>query len=204
MNQENILKLIEHRLWGEITNLYSPRELVKSLSFRDSLILAYRLLYNDKWDELLQDYSVRLLFEIRNVYSNEWNESWEYDALIGLACYITYKHEERYVAYKKAFDKVDRPPPRLLIELARCCICPGPPPISYDQAINLVLIALKDIPYADGISLLCNIYSLKNDQIKKDYWSKYLKNLNDSGKSLNSSSIEPKFLVEKYLQDNKK
>ena len=73
----------------------------------------------------------------------------------------------RYEAYKRAFERNKNPPPRLLIELARCCVCPGYPPISYDQAIDLVMEALKNASYADGISLLCNIYSLKGDKEKR-------------------------------------
>lgn len=202
-DSSSINYFIENRLWDKLTSSYSPSEIVKALSFKDGLRLAYRLLYNDGWDEYLQDYAIKLLYELREFYSKEWNKSWKYDALIGLACDITYKHEERYEAYKRAFEKVDEPPPRLLIELARCCICPGPPPISYDQAIELVMKALKNVQYADGVSLLCNLYSLKDEDEKKNYWSNVLKNMNDSGKKFNSPSIEPKFLVEEYLRELK-
>ena len=88
------------------------------------------------------------------------------------------------------------PPPRLLIELARCSICPGHPPISYDHAIILVMKALNNALCTDGISVLCNLYSLKEDKKKVDYFSKILENLNQE---FESPSIEPPFLVEDYL-----
>lgn len=198
MNQNNAITfLFENHQWEKLANSYSPIELAKSLSFKNGLRLAYQLLYNNTWEETLQEYAVKLLNEIRKNYPEDWNETWEYDALLGLAYYITRKYDERYEAYKRAFDKTNNPPPGLLIELARCCICPGTPPISYDEAIDLVKKAIKEAPYTDGIGLLSHIYSLKNDKINEKYWVKILEN---SNQKFESPSIEPKFLVDEYLQ----
>lgn len=201
MNQKNsIIFLFENRCLNELVSSYSPSEIVKSLSFRNGLSLAYRLLYNEKWDEDLQEFAIKLLYDIRKIYPEMWNESWEYDALLGVACNITRKYDERYEAYKRAFDKTKNPPPGLLIELARCCICPGPPPISYVDAIELVLKALKNGPYADGIGLLSHIYSLKDDKKNEEYWTNIL---NISNQEFVSPPIEPKFLVDEYLREIK-
>lgn len=197
-NENNkILGTIENRLWEQLSNQHSPRILAESLSFEDGLRVAYHLLYNDKWDSDLQKYALQLFNSIREIYSEKWNKNWEYDALLGLANYITLNYHERFEAYKRAFDKAQDPPPRLLIELARCCVCPGPPPISYEEAESLVVKALKDGPYSDGMSLLCNIYSLKNDKEKKDYWTNVLEK---SDQEFESPLIEPKFLIEDYLK----
>lgn len=75
-----------------------------------------------------------------------------------------------------------------------------PPPISYDDAIDLVIKAIKDSPYSDGIGLLSHLYSLKNDKVNEIYWAKILEN---SNQKFESPSIEPKFLVEEYLQEKK-
>ena len=152
-----------------IVQLFSPHALARSLSFTDALCAAYRMLCNEDWDENLQEYAISFLYEIRKIRSEEWNSSWKYDALIGYACDIRYRHEERYDAYKRAFDKAVDPPPGLLIEMARCSICPGPPPIPYDQAIDLVTKALQKGPYADGIGLLCNLYSSTWDTEKEEH-----------------------------------
>lgn len=204
MKKNNIIFLIENKNFQELVRSYLPIEIVKSLSFRDGLRLAYRLLYNEKWDDDLQEFAIKLLYEIRNSYAEMWNESWEYDALLGIACDITCKYDERYderyEAYKRAFEKTKNPPPRLLIELARCCICPGSPPFSYDDAIKLVSRALEDAPYADGIGLLSHLYSLKDDKKNEDYWTKILKN---SNQEFVSPPIEPKFLIEEYLKEIK-
>lgn len=198
IRKNNIVFLFKNNSWEEVATSYPVHEVVKSLSFEDGLRLAYRLLYNDQWDETFQEYAVKLLYEIREVYPKKWNNSWEYDALLGSACNITLKHDERYQAYKKAFDNTSNPPPGLLIELARCSICPGSPPISYDDSIDLVKKALKKAPYADGIGLLSHLYSLKDDKKNEEYWVKALKNCNQE---LVSPSIEPKFLVEEFLED---
>lgn len=202
MNRKNDIDvLFKNGHWEKLAILYSSNEIAKYLPFKDALCLAYQLLYNKNWDTTFQEYSVNLFYEIKNAHPKEWNSSWKYDALLGLACDITCRYDERYEAYKRAFDKAKPAPPRLLIEFARCCICPGLPPIPYDQAIKLILKALQEAPYSDGISLLCNIYSLQNDPERKDYWSKVLEN---SNQQFNSPSIEPKFLVEQYLQSEKK
>jgi hypothetical protein len=198
MNIEKINFLFKSCDWDSLFHLYTPIQIVKSLSFKDSLYTAYRLLYNDSWDEDIQDFAIKLFNEIRTHYSEAWNKSWEYEALLGLTYHITYRQDERYIAYKKAFEMVSHPPARLLIELARCCICPGPPPISYDDAIELIMEALKEAPYMDGIGLLCEIYSTKNNQEKENYWSEILKK---SDKKIVSPIIEPRFLVDKYLKE---
>ena len=201
MNKNNdTMDLFENRCWDKLTNTYTPTETANFLSFKNALHVAYQLLYNDQWDEDLQSYSVKLLYEIRKKYPKEWNDNWEYEALLGQACYITRKYDERYKAYKQAFDKTNNPPPGLLIEFARCCICSGHPPISYDDAINLVKQALKDAPYSNGIGLLSHIYSLKEDEVNEEIWKKNLANCN---KDFLAPSIEPKFLVEEYLQNKK-
>ncbi|HEV8050946.1 MAG TPA: hypothetical protein VGP47_00510, partial [Parachlamydiaceae bacterium] len=158
--KNDMLCLIKSHSFYELVKKYSVKEISQSLSFRDGLRLSYKLLYNEKWDADLQDWSINLLKEIRSMYPDDWKDSWKYDAWLGTACYVGYKHEERYEAYKKAFDMAKDPPPKLLIEMARCSVCPGLPPISYDQAIDLIMRGLKEASYTDGIGLLCIIYSL--------------------------------------------
>lgn len=198
MIKSEIKKNFETRMLDKLVSLYSTKDIVKALSFKDCLRLAYFLMYNERWDSCLQEYAVLLLYEIQTFFQEEWNSSWEYDALLGLACYLVCKYDERYEAYNSAFKKTNKPPPSLLIELARCCICPGTPPISYDDAIALVKKAIEKTPYTDGIGLLSHIYALKDDKENEEYWTNILKK---SKPEFISPSIEPKFLVEEYLQE---
>lgn len=197
----DIAKYLTASAWKGLVQLYPPIELVQLLSFKDALCAAYRMLCNEDWDEDLQEYAISFLYEIRRAYTKEWNSSWQYDALIGYACDIRYRHEERYEAYKRAFDRAVDPPPGLLIEFARCSICPGPPPIPYDQAIGLVMRALQRGPYADGIGLLCNLYSFKWDTQMEEYWRKILEK---SDHDFRSPSLIPQFIENNYLESKVK
>jgi hypothetical protein len=176
---------------------YQPEDIAKECSFREGLRIAYRLLFDVKRDESFQDYAIRLFEEIRLVHSTEWNASWEYDALLGLAYHVRCEYEERYEAYRRAFDKALDPPPGLLIAFAHCCICPGHPPITYDYAVELVLRALKNNKYVDGFYLLAHLYSLKEDEQQSEYWRTFAQN---ADQYFTSPSIDPQFLVDDYLK----
>lgn len=200
-NQNEIFFLLENELWDELVSSKKSSQVAQSLSFRDGLRVAYRLLYNPKWDQRLHDYALKLFLELKNMYPKEWNQSWEYEALLGQAYSITCKYDERYESFKKAVEVADNPPPRLLLELARCCISPGTPPISYDDSLTLVKKVMMYAPYTDAIGLLSHIYSLKGDKVNEDYWTKIL---HSSDQDFHTPSIEPKFLVDEYLKNNQK
>jgi hypothetical protein len=193
MKQMLIHELFREKCWQEIANSYAVNQVAKALSFKEGLQLAYKLLYDKVWEDELQEYAVQLLNGIRKAYPNEWNSSWQYDAFLGEACNVTFKFDERYLAYKRAYETCPSPPPRLLIELAGCCDCPGPPPISYDEAIRLAKQAIKDYPYVDGVGLLHLIYSLNDDEKNEEFWKKRWHELRE--KNAQSPSITPDFLT---------
>ena len=183
---------IQEKKWHELVSHFAPVDIVKSLPFSTAIALAYSLLYNKDWNDDIQEFAVKLLEVIRNYHQEEWNSSWEYDAFLGLACDITLKYDERYQSFKRALEKAKDPPPQLLIALARCCICPGFPPISYEDAIKYLKIALKDYLYVDGVSLLRAIYSLKKDTNNENYWMNILKKIETQ--NIESPSLDPQFL----------
>jgi hypothetical protein len=193
----DLKQLIHSKLWHQLTKEYTPQEIVQSLSFRDALRVAYRLLYNRGWDDELQNYATQLFEAIRVRHAIEWNQSWKYDAFLGLAYYHTCEHEKRYEAYKRAFDRVETPPPQLLIEMARCADCPGSPPIDRKIAIALVKKALQQGAYIDGIGVMRTLYSAIGDKKQEAYWAKVLEN---ADKKLLSPSIEPEFLGKEYFR----
>jgi len=196
------LNVMDMRFCEDAASNCNPEDIAKRFSFKDSLRIAYRLMYNDAWNYDLHDYAVDLFYAIREHHSEEWNSSWEYDALLGLACDITsHKHDERFLAYKAAYDKTANPPPSLLISLASCVICPGKKPLSYDQAISLLLQAIRLVPYNDGVCLLSDLYAYKGDSLQKE---KYAAIARKQDPVIDSPSIEPSFLEEEYLQEVKK
>lgn len=154
-----------------IVEQYKPKVLADNLSFDEGRILAYKLLCNEELDNDLRDYATDLLQELRNIYPIEWSEDWKNDVFLGDACYLTMKYEERYAAYKRAYEKVKPTPPSLLLSLAGCYLSFNPP-ITVDEAEKLTLKALEKEMSVEGVVLIRGIYARKNDQVKFDYWDK--------------------------------
>jgi hypothetical protein len=196
--QRRLSQIARDKHWHELIDLFTPEELVHLISFRDGLRVAYYLLFT--WDDPLQSYALELFETLRHAYPVEWSASWQYDALLGLAYYITCEHEKRYEAYKRAFEKAEEPPPRLLIELAQCAECPGTPPISYEEAILLTKRALQKGPFVDGIGMLRSLYGLQEDKEQETHWATVLKQYH--GKA-SSPSIVPEFLEKEYYHKEK-
>lgn len=154
---------------------YTPTELVNRLSFGQAMQTACEMLRNEEWDEQLQIYAADILELLRQKYPEKWNSSWRFDAFLGYAYHILLKYDERYAAYKSAFDKVNPKPPQLLIAMARCYMTPGKPPITEQEAINLVKQAVKDFPCIEGFELLAGLYKSMGNIKEQEYWQNFLK-----------------------------
>lgn len=182
--------LINKRDWKHIVNMYQPKELSNILSFKEGRNLAYKMLFNEERDDDLRDFATRLLQGLRQTYSKEWSLDWKNDVFLGDACYITLQYVERYEAYKRAYQRANPPPPSLLISLAGCYLLPNPP-ITLNEAENLVKKALEKELSIEGVTLLRGIYAEKNDQINFNYWNKILVELEE--KNIHSPDTWPDF-----------
>jgi hypothetical protein len=149
-----IFDLINNSDWDKIIDVYNVTEISTLLPFKEGIILAYKMLYNDDWDDIVQNYAVNLLYAIRDGYHEEWNSSWTFDTFLGNACDIALRYDERYETYKRASQNVYPIPPSLMVLLAKCYISPGTPPISQEEAENLLREALKKEKTIEGVSLL--------------------------------------------------
>ncbi len=178
MNDEKYLKLKQK------SSNYSPSTLINSLEFNEALLIACDMLNNEEWDEPLQEYAANILEELRKKYPEKWNANWKYDAFLGYAYHVTLKYEERYAAYKRAFNKISPPPPQLLVAIARCCIAPGKPPITEEDAIALVKQAIQTKPYVEAVELLKGLYKSIGNGKEQQYWGKILENIKDTGPHL--------------------
>lgn len=194
-----IEEIIKEKKWEELITNFDPRNVAKELLFFKGIKLSHSLLYNEKWDENVQEFAIKLLEAIMTTHPKEWNSSWQYDAFLGLAYDITLKYDERYEAFKRALEKVSPPPPQLMIAMAGCCICPGLPPVSYEQAIKYLNLALKDYLYVDGVSLMRAIYSLKSDIKNENYWTQVFKKIEDH--NIESPSLDPEFVKNKNAEN---
>lgn len=186
MRQKRYLEL------KQASNQHTPSNLANSLGFEKALFLACDMLNNEEWDESLQVYAANLLEELRAKYTEKWNSNWRYDALLGYAYDIVLNYDERYLAYKRAYDKVNPKPPQLLVAMAHCCWAPGMPPITEEEAILLVKEAIKTIPYIEGVELLRGLYKSIGNIKEQKRWEKVLESIQKDGVHLPSLCEIPK------------
>jgi hypothetical protein len=97
-----------------------------------------------------------------------------------------------FEAYKRASQNVYPIPPSLMVLLARCYISPGTPPISQEEAENLLREALKKEKTIEGVSLIRRICERKQDMDQVAYWDKVLQQVQAQGSHIHD--IQPSFL----------
>lgn len=185
-----ISNLIIERNWHTIANQYTPKVLAESLPFKEGRALAYKMLFNEERDDSLRVYATELLQKIQQTHPIEWSLDWRNDVFLGDACYMTMKYDERYQAYKRAYEKANPPPPSLLILLAGCYLLPKPP-ITLDEAESLTKKALEKEMSIEGVILLRGIYFEKKDQAKFEYWDKVSKEIEE--KNIHTQNTWPDF-----------
>lgn len=186
-------KLIKNSNWISIIQNYNVNTIADALPFKEAVTLAYRILYDKSWDEEIQNYATELLYAIRKNYNKEWNACWKLDVLLGMACEITMRYEEKYLAYKSASQKALPIPPSLKVLLAECYNSPGDPPISQQEAKNMLTEALNIEKTIEGVSSMLWICEIQENQDEIDYWNKVLKEVEQ--KNLHISGFCPSFLL---------
>lgn len=199
-NADEIKSLFLKKENDRIYQNYSQDTVAAFLGFKDSLRLAYRLLYNAAWKEDPQRYAAHLIEAVKNRFPDDWNQDWRYEAFLGSAYGVLSgwdeDFDECYKAYFRAYKKANPVPPELLIELARCSLGPEGAPVSYEQAIEWSNKSLELEPYADAAGLLSAIYFSKGDEKARSYWQGVMKELEAKGKTL--PPLEPEFVRDGY------
>lgn len=174
-------------------NSYDVSTIAKALPFKDSVVLAYCMLYDKKWEADIQNFATDLLYAIRKNHVKEWNSCWKLDVLLGMACEITMRYEEKYLAYKNASQKTFPTPSSLKVLLAECYNSPGDPPISQQEAKKLLAEALNIEKTIEGVSSMLWICEIQENQAEIEYWNKVLKEVEQ--KNLHISGFCPSFLL---------
>ena len=89
---------------------------------------------------------------------------------------------ERYVCYKKAYDKLDDPPAELLFLLSDCNSAPGTPPITDQEADLYLKKSIEKKVTSESAFTMRNIYRLKEnklqeDKLQEEYWDQVYRKL---------------------------
>lgn len=171
---------------------YDVNTLAKLVPFKEAIILSCRMLYNKGWDWEIQNYATDFLQSIRKNNPEKWNSCWKLDVLLGLACEITWRYEEKYLAYKNASLKISPIPPSLLVLLAECYFSPGIPPVSRQEAKSMLLDAITMEKTIEGVELIKWICQRDKQCKEVKYWDEILKEVTE--KNLHTQNLYPSFV----------
>lgn len=166
---ENILDLVKQENWKELI-YYTPSKIVRALSYEEAFKTAYYTFLSDWRDDNLQSLSMKLLFAIKEIYSDKWNEDWKNEVFLGDICEFNCQYDDRYDAYFRAYNKASQPTASLLMRLAECNSCPGVPPVSKEEAKELLKKAIKLEKSYEAAHALYWLYKNENQSHEANYW----------------------------------
>lgn len=173
----NIKELISQKRWDSLVSLYSPKEVCLSLNFSEAMWLTKLIFYDDMYNDTNQDFGLKLAFEIKNHFDNQWKKDWKNDVFLGDLCSFLCLYDERYICYKRAYDKLTDPPAALLLLLAGCHSAPGTPPITEEEAESyLKKSADKKITFETAL-MMRTFFESRGDKSQVEYWDQLYKKL---------------------------
>lgn len=205
--KENLYQLFtinSNESFSKIINAFTPEEVARKLSFKDNIRLAWRIMHSiyfnltEEFDDERMEFSIHLLFRAREIYFEEWESDWRYDAFLGDSCFYAFRYHDRYYALKRAYEK-EKNHPGLLLSFAHCITMPGDPLMTCEEAFPLAKKAMKDKLYADGVGIIQEYYSEKGDIKNFRKWRTLTKKLMEENAE-ESPHIEPEFLWEEEIK----
>jgi hypothetical protein len=195
MKREELLNLIKDRKSKEIKDI-SFDDLL-ALGYRECMFLAYDLFAKNLHDSELQEFAAELFFRIRDQFPTEWDMDWKNDAYLGQVCGLTWRYDESYECYKRAYDKLSDPPDVLLLLLASCNSAPGKPPINDDESEFFLKRALaKNVTYEGAINMRGLARNKKDPELEK-YWNKKCHDLEKA--NVHTEVLVPDIFREKQM-----
>lgn len=166
---ETIPDLVKQENWKELI-YYTPSKIARALSYEEAFKTAYYTFLSDWRDDSLQSLSMKLLFAIKEVYPDKWNEDWKNEVFLGDICEFNCQYDDRYDAYFRAYNKASPPTASLLIRLAKCNSSPGVPPVSKEEAKELLKEAIKLEKSYEAAHALYGLYKDENQSQEANYW----------------------------------
>lgn len=190
-----IKELIGQKNWDLLISDYSVKEICLNLDFSEAMHLVANLFYDDILNDARQQFALRLAFEIKDYFKSEWEADWKNEVFLGHLCEMLWLYDERYLCYKRAYDRLTDPPVALLLLLSGCNSAPGTPPITDEESEFFLRSALeKKVTY--GVALkMKNLCERKGDNSQAQYWSQMSKKLEE--KEVYSEELLPDVLNER-------
>lgn len=128
------------------------------------------LFYDDIQENERQQYALKLAFEIKDLFKEEWESDWKNDVFMGHLCDMLWLYDERYVCYKRAYDKLEDPPAELFLLLSSCNSAPVTPPITDEESEFYLRKALeRKLTYEIALKMR-SLYRYKEDKSQEEYW----------------------------------
>lgn len=171
MDNERLQAFISEKKWAILASEYSPDQICKILDFKSSMALAFDLFFSNSPIDEFQDFSVKLFMRISKSFPKEWTADWKNDAFLGNLCSITWRYDEMYKFYKKAYDLLDDPPDSLLLLLAGCNSAPGTPPLTDQEAEVYLLEAISKKVTYEAALMMRSLARNKKDVEQEKYWN---------------------------------
>lgn len=171
-----IKELVFQKNWGSVSN-YSVKDVCSSLNFNESMHVVKHLFYDDIHDGEKQEYALKLAFEIKDRFKKEWENDWKNEVFLGGLCVMLWRYDERYLCYKRAYDKLKNPPVELLLLLSNCNFAPGTPPITDEQSEFFLREALETKLTCEVALAMRGLYKQKHDKSQEEYWNQVFRKL---------------------------
>ena len=192
-----IRKIVSEKNCKLLISNYSVKEVCGSLNFSEAMYVVEHLFYDDIRDDKNQEFALRLAFETRNYFKEDWEKDWKNDVFLGGLCEISCLYDECYFCYKKIYDKLSNPPAEILLLLSGCNNAPGTPPITNEESEFYLRKALEtNLTYEVAVAMK-TFYKFKKDKSKEDkaqeeYWDQVSKRLKKE--NIHSDQIIPDVL----------
>ncbi len=187
-----IKELISQKDWGSLISSCSVKDVCSSLNFSEVMHAVKHLFYDDIQDDEKQQYALKLAFEIKDFFKEDWESDWKNDVFLGGLCVMLWLYDERYIYYKKAYDKLEDPPAELLLLLSDCNSAPGSPPITDEESEFYLRKALEKKLTCEAAFTMRSLCKLKGDEVQAEYWDQMYKKLEKE--NIHSDQLIPEVL----------
>ena len=188
-----IQKIVFQKKWNTLLSNYSVKDICLSLNFEEAMHNVEDLFYEDFPNHDNQQYALKLAFEIKDHFKNEWESDWKNDVFLGDLCDMLWRYDERYLCYKKAYDKLKDPPAELLLRLLNCHSTPDTPLITDEEAESYLRQALAKKLTSEVALSMRALYREKNNKSQENYWDHMYKKLEKE--NVHVDKITPNILM---------